>query len=676
MKQYNFRFSNTKDLSGFLQAEEICSYKDYLSQLVQIYSAETDNELFRTIGDTIKKVFPSALIVGASSAGEIIDGEMQTGSTIILFSFFKSSSLNLFSYECNTGMEEEVWEKLVSDIKSMNTDIKGLFLLSTPASNNTGKLFNTVTAHNPGFPVFGGVAGDFTNMGITVVYDGEQCHNNGITAVVFSGTELCIELLTCLGWQPLSREMTITGIDDTSVKTIDGKPAFSVYENYLGIKADEYFFQNSLEFPFLVSRSGQLIARTPFTANEEDGSIKLLSNVEVGEKFRIGYGDPRTIIKESVEIQKKMKTFRPQAVFLYSCICRRFLMQQDVDLETQAYNMMAPAAGFYTFGEYYSDKDFTSLLNSSIVAVGFREGADNTAAEYSSPVAETDTDQNPDPYTNQHSSILSRLLYFINILTKELEEKNLELQSMIEQKNEFLGIAAHDLRNPAGIILGFSELLTETIDENNNKDRDNKLRDYTTLINRESAKMLQMLGELLDISKIEAGKLDLKKKETDYVSLILQNISINDHLARKKRIRIRSEVEAYNHNLVIDQGKIDQVLNNLIGNAIKYSYPDSVITVKVFKEMNNIITQVIDHGQGIPAKEINQIFYPFKKSSAMPTNGESSHGLGLAIVKKIIEGHNGRVGVTSEYGKGSVFYFILPLDNSGKIVTDLPDHKS
>jgi len=113
--------------------------------------------------------------------------------------------------------------------------------------------------------------------------------------------------------------------------------------------------------------------------------------------------------------------------------------------------------------------------------------------------------------------------------------------------------------------------------------------------------------------------------------------------------------------LSVDDGKINQVLNNLIGNAIKYSYPESKITIRVFKEDAQVVTQVIDEGQGIPEKEIEGLFNPFKRASVQPTSGETSHGLGLAIVKKIIEGHNGRVGVTSKSGKGSVFYFTLPI---------------
>jgi len=227
------------------------------------------------------------------------------------------------------------------------------------------------------------------------------------------------------------------------------------------------------------------------------------------------------------------------------------------------------------------------------------------------------------------------------------------LQTLNEQKNEFLGIAAHDLRNPIGVILGISKLLEKQTGDEHKK--------YTEIISSTSSTMLQLINDLLDISKIEAGKLDLKKNETDYIAFIERNINMNDFFAKNKNISIQCDLEIQNQILSFDEGKIDQVLNNLIGNAIKYSNSNTTITVKVSIENEHIVTQIIDNGQGIPETEINDIFRPFKRSSVRPTNGESSHGLGLAIVKKIIEGHNGEVGVSSVVGKGSTFYFTLPL---------------
>ncbi|MBP1671784.1 MAG: hypothetical protein H6Q22_1356, partial [Bacteroidetes bacterium] len=305
------------------------------------------------------------------------------------------------------------------------------------------------------------------------------------------------------------------------------------------------------------------------------------------------------------------------------------------------------------FGEFCSNGTVNSLLNSTMVAVGIREGANGKETERDESVLAKNAKPKFDPYTNQHSRILSRLLYFINVTTKELEEQNQLLKSLNEQKNEFLGIAAHDLRNPIGVIQGFSELLEENIAD--------EFKDYTEEITKMSSKMLSLLDDLLDISKIEAGKLDLKKDEIDYSAFVAQNIRMNELLAKSKGIKIVSDLEVHELIVSVDEEKINQVLNNLIGNAIKYSYPGSTITVKVFKEINQLVTQVIDNGQGIPEKEIDGLFYPFKQTSVKPTSGETSHGLGLAIVKKIIEGHNGHVGVSSEFGKGSVFSFILPI---------------
>jgi signal transduction histidine kinase len=111
----------------------------------------------------------------------------------------------------------------------------------------------------------------------------------------------------------------------------------------------------------------------------------------------------------------------------------------------------------------------------------------------------------------------------------------------------------------------------------------------------------------------------------------------------------------------LDRNKIEQVLNNLISNAIKYSYPNTTIRIEVLRQGDFVVTKVIDQGQGIPADELPHVFKPFQKASTKPTAGEKSTGLGLAIVKKIIEGHQGEIGVESEVGKGSTFFFRLPL---------------
>lgn len=655
MKQFNSNIADIGVLVLFLNNEELPAPEEFNSLLVQIFSARNDPEWYASIGIEIRKKYPKAVIVGASSVGEIIDAKANTNSTSLLLSFFESSCIDLFSYECELETEEALGTQITQDIEESHIKIKGMLLLSTPISNDSGTIFNNITKHALSYPVFGGGAGDYANQRNTLIYDGSKCIKNGILAILFSGENLHIELLSSLGWIPLSKEMTFTDVRAAYVLTIDNKPAFSVYEKYLGIKADENFFQNSLEFPFLIYRNNKVLARTPFFANEADGSIQLVADVKAGEKFRIGYGNPHQIKQESSHILKEMDDFQPEAIFLYSCICRRFLMQEEVDEETLPFKNIAPTAGFYTFGEFYADCNFNSLLNSSLLAVGIREGEKKNNIQAEKAPAGSWSGQEKDPYYNQHNRILSRLLYFIEELIKEYEEQNKVLKDLVDQKNEFLGMAAHDLRTPLGAIHGFSELLVDQVDDEN-------ARESITLITRESTKMLHLLNDLLDISKVEAGKLDLKKTDTNYATFIEQVIRTNNFIAQNKNINIIANIEpTVPQTINIDEGKMEQVLNNLLSNAIKFSYPFSLIRIKVSLRDKSVVTEIIDRGQGIPSNEIDQIFKAFKKSSVRPTAKESSHGLGLAIVKKIIEGHNGTIQVKSKVGEGSNFSFSLPI---------------
>jgi len=563
------------DLSSALNSSKISAVGEFQSLLVQIFSANDKIEWYLQLRRSIIQSFPQAIVVGASAVGEINEGQLNTDSTLVAFSFFESTNLHLLSSECPSGSENQIGIKLHHQIEELNIDIKGVLLLTTPVSSDSTLFFKAFTENSPSYPIFGGGAGDYANERKTLVFDGSRSFSSGIVAVAFSGEAISIEPFTYLGWIPLTQEMTITKVENLSVKTIDGKPAFSIFKKYLGLQYSNQFFQNVLEFPFLIQRNGQTIARVPFFVNESDNSIEFLADIYEGEKFRIGYGNPQNIIEEAISIHKQMDTFQPEAIFLYSCICRRFLMQKDVELETLPFNQIAPTAGFYTFGEFFSNGNTYSLLNSTMVAVGMREGELKKSHKSSMLDSFWGIENSTDPYAKKHARILSHLLHFIKVTIDELEEQNEKLKALNEQKNEFLGIAAHDLRSPLGVIHGFSELLQEKIDD--------EYKPYTSMIAKTITNMFTLLNDLLDISKIESGKLDLKLEHVEYVSMVRQNLSMNRFVASGKNIRIVESFDQDQLLISIDPGKIGQVLNNLIGNAIKYSHPDSTIVVNVFK---------------------------------------------------------------------------------------------
>ncbi|MGE5500144.1 MAG: response regulator [Syntrophothermus sp.] len=241
---------------------------------------------------------------------------------------------------------------------------------------------------------------------------------------------------------------------------------------------------------------------------------------------------------------------------------------------------------------------------------------------------------------------------------RELEQKNRELLKLNEEKNKFLRIAAHDLRNPVGSALAFSYFLKE---EAFHKLSDEE-KSYVNNIQTSNEYCLQLLNELLDIAVIESGKLNLNISEIDFVSLLKKNLALNKVLAEKKNISLRLITAFENRKLKIDPVKIEQVLNNLISNALKFSHSGTRVEVRFsLDNEERAIIAVQDSGQGIPAEEIGNLFKPFQKTSVRSTADERSTGLGLSIVHKIIEAHNGKVWVESTVGRGSTFYFTLPL---------------
>ena len=173
--------------------------------------------------------------------------------------------------------------------------------------------------------------------------------------------------------------------------------------------------------------------------------------------------------------------------------------------------------------------------------------------------------------------------------------------------------------------------------------------------------MLSLVEDLLDVSKIESGNLNLKIKSIDIIPFIQEIIKLNNILAKKKNIQINLKSEISSLMVLIDFHKIRQVINNLLTNAVKFSHPNSEITLSVNLENEFVIISIKDSGTGILGTDLQEIFAPFNKAASRGTAGEKSTGLGLSICKKIVEGHNGNIRVESEINKGSTFSFSLPL---------------
>jgi signal transduction histidine kinase len=228
-----------------------------------------------------------------------------------------------------------------------------------------------------------------------------------------------------------------------------------------------------------------------------------------------------------------------------------------------------------------------------------------------------------------------------------------ELRELNELKNTFLGIAAHDLRNPAGAIRSLSWLLLEGgLDEGT---QTGFLQDIYCA----SDEMLKLLDDLLNVSLIESGKLKLKLKRTNLKELVESRIRVMSMIAQSKGIDIAVELDDV-PPWTVDPGRLRQVVDNLISNAVKFSPGDTTVRVRLECNGFSANISVRDQGPGIPPEERDKLFGMFHKASVKPTAGETSTGLGLAIAKKVVEAHGGKIALESAVGSGSTFTVSLP----------------
>ncbi len=245
--------------------------------------------------------------------------------------------------------------------------------------------------------------------------------------------------------------------------------------------------------------------------------------------------------------------------------------------------------------------------------------------------------------------------------TQELMEKNAALEAMNKLKNEFLGMAAHDLRSPIGNIQSLAELMLESGAE---MDRQEYL-ELVTMICTMSRSMMRLLNDLLDIAAIESGKIELRLTPVAIVPYLAEIVSHHRLLAEHKKIRLVTKIAKGLPMAFFDKERIQQVLNNLLSNAIKFSPTHTVVTLEAYPMGAGIELAVTDQGQGIRPEERHRLFGAFQRLSTKPTAGERSTGLGLTICKKIVELHGGMIGVESEVGRGSRFSFVLPIVDQG-----------
>jgi signal transduction histidine kinase len=251
----------------------------------------------------------------------------------------------------------------------------------------------------------------------------------------------------------------------------------------------------------------------------------------------------------------------------------------------------------------------------------------------------------------------------VQLRTAELETSQRELARARDEalaanrhKSTFLANMSHELRTPLNSIIGFSEVLgTKLFGELNAKQAE-----YITDIYESGRHLLSLINDILDLSKIEAGRLELSPSSFELAAVIDNALTLMKERAAGRNVALVREVPDAVGAISADERKVKQVLINLLTNAVKFTEPGGAVTIRVALEPQAVVVSVTDTGIGIAADDREIIFEEFRQATNDYARKQEGTGLGLALSKRLVELHGGRIWVESELGRGSTFGFTLP----------------
>jgi len=244
----------------------------------------------------------------------------------------------------------------------------------------------------------------------------------------------------------------------------------------------------------------------------------------------------------------------------------------------------------------------------------------------------------------------------LTVKNEQLEARNQEVERANRLKTEFLASMSHELRTPLHTIIGFSELLSEQLEG----PLTDKQQRFVGHILQDARHLLELINEVLNISKIESGRLELKPESFDFSQCVEEVMAGIRHQAATKNIQLENR-NTFHDSLYADRVRIKEILYNLLNNAVKFTPEGGRVWIETERQGEGLHISVCDTGIGIPEKEQRSIFEKFYQVGDTTGGIREGTGLGLAITKHLIELHGGAISVTSQPSKGSSFRLVLPL---------------
>jgi len=400
MKSFNTTFRDYASLEKFVSLNSIAEHKNIL---IQVFSGIIDEATTGELAQNIKALLPQANIVGVTTAGEIFHGKILECSIVISFSIFDSTHIKSKMYDLTTEhkIEDAVNELVTSDTKAM-------IIFSDGLKSNAEQLIRAVYALKPEIVIAGGRAGDNFTFDKTYVFDESAHTQNGYIIATLSGDELHVNSDYILNWTPIGKDMIVTKAKGNTLYELDGMPIYDVYKKYLGDDVIDNFPQSSMEFPLTIKKDNILVARDPLLKTD-DNALMFAGNFEEGDIVRFSFGNIEDIEDEAIEYFERFKAIPAESIFIYSCAARKSLMGDKLEDEINILESLAPASGFFTYGEYFHTSNIAEILNVTTTFLALSE----------SPLI---LERNLKKHEAKGYDVVKKVLtHLIKVTTKELE---------------------------------------------------------------------------------------------------------------------------------------------------------------------------------------------------------------------------------------------------------------
>lgn len=652
MRTLNKIYLSKDDLENYIIKNSIVNEKNLL---VQVFTGVCDINFIQELLDTLKLLIPHVKIIGTTTDGEIIENKTYENTTVLSFSFFETTEVITHGIR----VQKDSYQTANSLINLFDTSKKAKVAISFADGLNVNgdEFIRAFNSYDSSLVLAGGLAADNTQFKQTIVFTQDDIFIDGVVVSLLYSETLKVSTKASFGWESIGKTMTITKSHQNIVYEIDGVSCVDIYTKYLGLDIANRLPETGIEFPLIIQKDALRIPRA-VVGNNNDGSLTFAGNLNVGDKVTFGYGNIDAIVEYGNSIYRDVNIKNSESIFVYSCMARKALLQENIEEELTPLSYVSSVSGFFTYGEFFSDTD-KEFLNQTMTILSLSENVGTKSINFK--ILDMHT------HKNKNNSTLKALSNLIAQTSIELEEINSSLKSKVEeevaknrvknqqmmqqsrlaQMGEMISMIAHQWRQPLSSISATSGAISL-------KATRGKLNDKEAFeLSEKITEYAQHLSITIDDFR-NFFKSNKEKKEVTYKELLRAVFNIVEGSMIKENIELITRGDS-SEIFSTYPSEIKQVILNLIKNAEDVLLERNILNPQIVIELDGNSLSVCDNAGGISKETIEKIFDPYF-STKLEKDGT---GLGLYMSKIIIQEHcKGKLSVSNNE-KGAVFKIML-----------------